>query len=70
MAFKMRKFSGFKEIEANNDEEESLQDFINEIEESKIRNMQNVIANPENFNKNRVRRNIQRFRKFKSQGKL
>jgi len=70
MAFKMRKFSGFKEIEANNDEEESFQDILNEIEESKIRNMQNVIANPENFNKNRLRRNIQRFRKFKSQGRL
>tara|TARA_R100000697_G_scaffold117898_1_gene139943 strand:+ start:66 stop:266 length:201 start_codon:yes stop_codon:yes gene_type:complete len=66
----MRKFSGFKEIETDNDQEMSVQEFLNAIEEGKIRNMENVISNPENFNKNRVRRNIQKFRKFKSQGRL
>ena len=67
MAFKMRKFSGFKAMQSDN---MSVEDIINEVEKSRIRNMENVLENPENYSRKRVNRNIQRFRKFKSKGKL
>jgi len=63
MAFKMRKFSGFKEMETDNDQEKSIQDI-------KIENMRKVLENPEKYSRKRVNRNIQRFRKFKSMGIL
>ena len=76
MAFKMRKFSGFKQTEPKKFEEESITDFLNAAKQAKEARIekrkgkiQNVLQNPDNYSKRKVRRNIQKFRKDKSRGR-
>ena len=76
MAFKMRKFSGFKQTEPKKFEEESIADFLNAAKQAKEARIerrkgriQSVLQNPNNYSERRVRRNIQKFRKDKSRGR-
>ena len=76
MAFKMRKFSGFKQVETKKLEDQTVDDFLNaarQAKEARIQKrkgrIQNVIQNPDNYSERRVRRNIQKFRKDKSRGR-
>ena len=76
MAFKMRKFSGFKQAEPKKFEDMSIEEFLNAVKEAKEarierrkQRIQNVIQNPDNYSERRVRRNIQKFRKDKSRGR-
>ncbi len=76
MAFKMRKFSGFKQVETKKLEDQTVDDFLNaarQAKEARIEKrkgkIQNVLQNPNNYSERRVRRNIQKFRKDKSRGR-
>lgn len=76
MAFKMRKFSGFKQVEPKKFEDQSVNDFLKaakEAKEARIQKrkgkIQNVLQNPDNYSKRKVRRNIKKFRKDKSRGR-
>ena len=76
MAFKMRKFSGFKQAEQKRFQDMSIQEFLDAAKEAKEarierrkQRIQNVIQNPDNYSERRVRRNIQKFRKDKSRGR-
>ena len=79
MAFKMRKFSGFKEMKSEEPkkfEDMSVQEFLNAAKQAKEDRIerrkgriQNVLQNPDNYSERRVRRNIQKFRKDKSRGR-
>jgi len=76
MAFKMRKFSGFKQIETKKLEDQTVDDFLNAAKQAKEARIekrkgriQNVLQNPNNYSKKRVRKNIQKFRKDKSRGR-
>ena len=76
MAFKMRKFSGFKQVETKKLEDQTVDDFLNaarQAKEARIEKrkgkIQNVLQNPSNYSKKRVRKNIQKFRKDKSRGR-
>jgi len=76
MAFKMRKFSGFKQVEPKKFEDMSIEEFLNAVKQAKEarierrkQRIQNVIQNPDNYSERRVRRNIQKFRKDKSRGR-
>ena len=76
MAFKMSKFSGFKQTEPKKLEDQSIDDFLNaarKVKEARIEKrkgkIQNVLQNPNNYSERRVRRNIQKFRKDKSRGR-
>ena len=79
MAFKMRKFSGFKEMKSEEPkkfEDMSVQEFLNAAKQAKEDRIerrkgriQNVLQNPDNYSERKVRRNIQKFRKDKSRGR-
>ena len=76
MAFKMRKFSGFKQVETKKLEDQTVDDFLNAAKQAKEARIekrkgriQNVLQNPNNYSKKRVRKNIQKFRKDKSRGR-
>ena len=76
MAFKMRKFSGFKQVETKKLEDQTVDDFLNAAKQAKEARIekrkgriQNVLQNPDNYSERRVRRNIQKFRKDKSRGR-
>jgi|TARA_Y100000033_G_scaffold26864_1_gene25543 hypothetical protein len=76
MAFKMRKFSGFKQVEPKKFEDMSVQEFLSAAKQAKEarierrkQRIQNVIQNPDNYSERKVRRNIQKFRKDKSRGR-
>ena len=76
MAFKMRKFSGFKQVETKKLEDQTVDDFLNaarQAKEARIEKrkgkIQNVLQNPNNYSERRVRRNIEKFRKDKSRGR-
>ena len=76
MAFKMREFSGFKQVEPKNFEDMSTQEFLDAIKQAKEtrierrkQRIQNVLQNPGNYSKRKVRRNIRKFRKDKSRGR-
>ena len=76
MAFKMRKFSGFKQVEPKKFEDMSIEEFLNAVKQAKEARIQkrkgkiqNVIQNPDNYSERRVRKNIQKFRKDKSRGR-
>ena len=76
MAFKMRKFSGFKQTEQKRFQDMSIEEFLDAVKEGKEarierrkQKIQNVIQNPDNYSERKVRRNIQKFRKDKSRGR-
>ena len=76
MAFKMRKFSGFKQVETKKLEDQTVDDFLNaarQAKEARIQKrkgrIQKVLQNPNNYSERKVRRNIQKFRKDKSRGR-
>ena len=76
MAFKMRKFSGFKQVEPKKFEDMSIQEFLSAAKQAKgaridrrKQRVQNVIQNPDNYSERKVRKNIQKFRKDKSRGR-
>ena len=76
MAFKMREFSGFKQVEPKKFEDQSIGDFLKAAKQAKEARIerrkgkiQNVLQNPNSYSEKKVRRNIKKFRKDKSRGR-